>query len=111
MCYYSDDIIKIEDYNFDNILIDEKPYENISVYNISYKTLIGAKPLRIRSDKVKGFIRVYDGTKYLVLFSSEKYDAIYSRIRCLASQESVTTYDICRNYQKESKLISIILYL
>ena len=36
-CYYFDDIIKIEDLNLDNILIDEKSYENISVYNISYK--------------------------------------------------------------------------
>ena len=37
-CYYFDDIIKIEDFDFDNILIDEKSYGNILVYNISYKT-------------------------------------------------------------------------
>ena len=36
-CYYFDGIIKIEDLNLHNILIDEKSYENISVYNISYK--------------------------------------------------------------------------
>ena len=30
-----------------------------------------------------GFIRDYDGTKYLVLFRLEKYDAIYDRIRYL----------------------------
>ena len=29
--------------------------------------MIGAKPLRIRFDKVDGFIRDYDGTEYLVL--------------------------------------------
>ena len=28
------------------------------VYNISYKTLIGAKPLHIRFDKIHGFMRV-----------------------------------------------------
>ena len=33
------------------ILIDEKLYKNISVYNISYKNLTAAKPLRIRFDK------------------------------------------------------------
>ena len=44
MCYYFDDIIKIEDFNLDNILIDEKSYKNVLVYNISYRTLIDAKP-------------------------------------------------------------------
>ena len=39
-CYYFDDIIKIEDFNLDNVLIDEKSYKNILVYNISYKNLI-----------------------------------------------------------------------
>ena len=27
-CYYFDDIIKFEDFNLDNILTDEKSYEN-----------------------------------------------------------------------------------
>ena len=34
------------------ILRNQKLYKNILVYDISYKTLIGAKPLRIRLDKV-----------------------------------------------------------
>ena len=50
--YYFDDIIKFEDFDLDNILIDEKPQENILVYEISYKTLVGTKPLRIRFDKI-----------------------------------------------------------
>ena len=54
------------------ILIDEKWYENILVYNISHKTLIDAKSLRIRLDIIDGFITVYDETRYLVLFGSEK---------------------------------------
>ena len=60
-CCCFDDIIKIEDFNLDNILIAEKTYKNILVYNISYKTLIGAKPLLVRFDKADRFIRVYDG--------------------------------------------------
>ena len=32
------------------------------------------KPLHIRFDKTDGFIRVYYGTKNLVLFGAEKYD-------------------------------------
>ena len=69
--YYFNDIIKTEDFDFDNILIDEKSYENILVYNISYKSLIESKPLRIRFDKIDEIIRVYDGTRYLVLFGDE----------------------------------------
>ena len=72
MCYYFDDMIKIENFYLDNILVDEKLYENILVYNISYKSLIDSKPLRIRFNKIDGFIRVYDGTRSLVLFGSEK---------------------------------------
>ena len=35
MYYYFDDIIEIEEFMFDNILLDEKPYENILIYDIS----------------------------------------------------------------------------
>ena len=45
-----------------------------------------------------GFIRVYDGTRYLVLFGPEKYDVIYNRIRYMISQKSGITYVISHNY-------------
>ena len=98
-CYYFDLylIMKIEDFNLDNILIDEKSYKNILVYKVSYKTLIDAKPWCIRFDKIDGFIRVYDGTKYLVLFRSEKYDFIYNRIRYLIGVKSGFTFVIFHN--------------
>ena len=32
--YYFDDIIQIEDFDFDNFLLNENSYENILVYNI-----------------------------------------------------------------------------
>ena len=54
----------------------KKSYKNILIYNISYKRLIDAKPLHIRFHKTDGFIRVYNGIRYLVLFGSEKYDFI-----------------------------------
>ena len=34
-------------------------HENILVYNISYKSSTGPKPLRIRLDKINEFIRTY----------------------------------------------------
>ena len=40
-CFHFDDTIKTEDFNFGDILIDEKSYKTILVYKISYKTLTG----------------------------------------------------------------------
>ena len=57
-----------------------------------YKTLNGSKSLPIRFDKVDGFIRINDGTRYLSLFGPEKYDAIYNRIRYLISLKISITY-------------------
>ena len=44
---FSIKIIQIEDFNLDNILIDEKSNENILVYNISYKLLTDSQPFNI----------------------------------------------------------------
>ena len=71
--------MKIEDLDPDNILM--KNHANILVYNISYKTLMDAKPMYIRFNKMDGFTRVYVGTRYLVLFRDKKCDSIYNRIR------------------------------
>ena len=65
-----------------------------------YKSVIDSKPLRIRLNKIDGFIRVYDGTRYLVLFGSEKNDYIYNMIRYLMSVKSGIAYIISHNYAK-----------
>ena len=98
--YYFDHIIKLEDFDLDNILIDEKSHENILLYEISYKTLIDPKPLSIRFDKINGFIKICDGTKYLTLFRSENYDDIYDRIRYLISLKSGMTHIFCHYFAK-----------
>ena len=91
-CYYFDDKIKVENFDIDNILINEKSDENILIYDISYKPLIDPKPLHIRFSKTDGFITIYDGNRYLKLFGTEKYDAIYDRIRYPTSLKSAITY-------------------
>ena len=60
-CYYFDDIIKDIYINFSDILLDEKLYEKISVYDISYKSSTSPKPLRVRFDKIDEFVRVNGG--------------------------------------------------
>lgn len=49
--------IKIEGFDFGNVLLDEKSYETILIYNVLYKTLIGSKPMRIIYNMVDSFIR------------------------------------------------------
>ena len=56
--------------------------------------------LSIRFDKIDGFIRVYDRTRYLILFGSQKYDYIYNRIRYLLFEKGVITDIISHNYTK-----------
>ena len=56
MYYYFDDMMKFQDNDIDNILLDE----NILVYNILYKKFMDAKPLRIRFGKVDRIIKIYD---------------------------------------------------
>ena len=51
-CYYIDYIIKLQDFHIGNILIDEESHETILIYDISYKTLVGPKPLRIIFNKI-----------------------------------------------------------
>ena len=58
ICYYFDGIIKFGNFDFNRWKITRK-YIAL-VYGISYKTLVGAKPLHIRFDEINGFIRVYD---------------------------------------------------
>ena len=73
--------------------------------------------MRIRFDKIDGFTRIYDGTRYLALFGSEKYDAIYDRIRYLISLKSGITYIFPQYFAKikidsyDSLPIEIILNL
>ena len=46
--------MKIEEFNLDNSLIDEKSYKNILIYSVSNKTLIDANSLCISFDEKDG---------------------------------------------------------
>ena len=50
--------------------------------------------------KVDGFIRVYNRTRHLVLFSSEKYDVNYNGIRYLVGVKSGIKYVFSHNYAR-----------
>ena len=86
-----------------NVLIDEKSHENILIFDISCKTSIGPKPLCVRFNQVDGFIRVYDGNRYLAFFRLERHDDTDNWIRYLVSLKSGITYIL-----QKSKLILMI---
>ena len=100
-CYYSDDIMRVTDGDFNNILSDKTSYkkklENILVYDISYETFMGTKPLRIQFDKIDGFIKIYVGVRYLVLL---EYNEIYDKIKYFVSKKSGITNNIDRNFAR-----------
>ena len=77
---------KNNDTDFSGILLDEKlckkKSKNILIYDISYKTSTGAKPLRIRYNEIYGFIKTHNKIRYLVLFDKQ-CDKICSRIKYL----------------------------
>ena len=100
MYYYFRDIINGTKVNFRNILLNKKLYENVSVYNISYKTPTSPKPLRIRFDKIDGFIMVLDvKIKHLVLFDYGLLDKICDKTRYLISKKSDNANSINYNFE------------
>ena len=106
--------MKDRDIHSVDILLDKKPnetYENISIFNISYKISTNPKPLHFSFDEIDGFIRVLDGEiKHLVLFDYELFDKICDRIKCLVSKKVVVQIVLVIIFEK-SEFPHVILYL
>ena len=99
-CYYFSDMIEFEDFDLGNTKYMKNNTKIFQFIKHTKKTLIGAKPLHVRFDKIDGFIKSYDGTRYLVLFGGEKYDFIYNRIRYVIGVKSSSTHVTSHNYAK-----------
>ena len=99
-CYYFDDI-NINDLDLDKIYIHEKSYENILINGVAYKTPYGTNPLGIVFDKVDGYIRKYDKSRYLaLLYSNEKNERIFDRIIYLIMLKSIISDVYSHRYTK-----------
>ena len=70
-------------FGLDTILLNERSYGNILIYDISRKTLIDTKPLRITFSIVDGFIKVYDATRYLVSRENKNFISFTKRLDVL----------------------------
>ena len=78
--------MRLRDIYFNDIPLDEISYENISIYEISCKTFMGAKPLPIRFNKTDGFIKLCNGIRNLEIFGYRLHDEIYNRIRYVSEK-------------------------
>ena len=91
-------MMRVTDIDF-NILLNERSYEknleNILVYDISYKTFMGKKPLRIWFDKIDGFIKIHGRIRYLV-----EYNEIDDKIKNLISEKSCITDNTDCNFAR-----------
>ena len=80
------------DIEFSDFLLDAKLYkenlENILVDDISYKTSAGATPLRIRFNKIDGFIKINENIRYC------------DKIKYLISEKSGITDSINHNFAR-----------
>ena len=65
----------------------------VLIYYISCKTIMDAKPLRIRLDEVYGAIKIFYGTRYLALFGPWSNNAVSNRINSLTIGKTLTFHD------------------
>ena len=101
VCYHFDDIINGKSFNFRNVLWDKKLFENISVYKISCKNPAVPKPLRIRFNKIDGFVISLDvKIKPLILFDYGLFNKICDKIKYVISKKSGIANSINHSFGK-----------
>ena len=85
--------------NLNNILLDKKLYENISVCYVFFKTTTGLKPFCTRLHEIDGFIIALDGKiKHLIVFDYGLFNRIFGKIKCLISKKSGIRNSINNNF-------------
>ena len=95
-CYYLQDTMRDRDIHSGDTSYET--YKNILIYDILYKTSTGAKPLRFRFDEIDGFIKIYDGIIYLVLFDYGWFVGICDRIKYLIKGKTGIADSVNRNF-------------
>ena len=60
----------------------------------------GCRTIAIWCHKIDGFIKIYDGFRYSVLFAPEIYNTIYDTINYLITEKSGDAYSINHNFPR-----------
>ena len=71
---------------------------------------MGTKPLHIWFEKIDGFIKIYDGITYSVLFAPKRYNAIYDRLSIIQVKKVVLPIELII-YVPDLELIYVTLHL
>ena len=88
-CFYND-IINLKDFHSNLLKIDKKQYKEIDIYYIGYitnkkigncKNIVSVNPLYLMIHSATREFKEWDGKKYLVLDSTEKYEEVFSGIK------------------------------
>ena len=56
--------------------------------------------MRIRFDKIDGFIKIYDGIRYLIILDHDRLYKIWDSIKCAISEKSVITESINNDFAR-----------
>lgn len=107
ICFYFDGSLSINDFDLQNILLDEKLHEKKKKFNVwcGIQNSIRCKTFTYNFDKVDRYIRRYSETKYLSLFHSDVKKRISDRIRYILMVKSNTS-DIYYDKYTQIKIIS-----
>ena len=113
--YFFDGIIKIKNFDPNEIKIVEKSYKNIRTYYIGYFTMKKSKYVKINSvnplhlifSKVNGYFEETNKNKYLTLVPTneskeiiKEYEELWSKIRDLVSSVTKNSDDYDEKYMK-----------
>ena len=111
--FFFNDTINIENFDPNNIKIDEKSYKSILIYYIGYVTIkeyvkiYSVNPLYLICRYVNGYFEEINGNKYLTLFRTneskekiKKYEEKWIKIRDLIRSITKTSDDYDEKYMK-----------
>ena len=111
--YFFNDIIDIENFDPNNIKIDEKSYKNILIHYIKYVTIkeyvkmYGINPLHLIFWYVNGYFEEINRNKYLTLAPTneskekfKKYERLWIKIRDLIISITNNSNDYDERYMK-----------
>ena len=110
---FLNDFSSTENFNVNNIKIDEKSYKNLFIYYIGFVTIkndlkvFSVNPLYLICNKINGYFEEINGSKYLMLIPTneskekiKKYRALRNKIKNLIRIITKKSNDYDEKYMK-----------
>ena len=110
---FLNDFSSTENFNVNNIKIDEKSYKNLFIYYIGFVTVkndlkvFSVNPLYLICNKINGYFEEINGSKYLMLIPTnenkekiKKHKALWNKIKYLIGKITENSDDYDEKYMK-----------